>query len=64
MSVNFLDGFNDLKRHIGHEIHVVSYGEGKRIYNVAIECETCDEILLDFDRPEVEKAKRARGELK
>lgn len=39
--------FEDLKRHIGHNIVCVSYG--MPIVNVAIECETCNEVLLSFD---------------
>jgi len=39
--------YNDLKRHIGHKIVVVSYGENQE--NISIECETCNEVLLDYD---------------
>ncbi len=49
-------GFLDLKRHIGHQIEVVGYGsrnpetqEIDEIFNVAIECLNCGEVLLDFD---------------
>lgn len=38
--------FEDLKRHVGHNIKCVMYGSE----NVAVECITCDEVLLDFDR--------------
>lgn len=37
--------FEELLIHRGHEIHVVLYGDS----NVAIECEDCNEVLLDFD---------------
>ena len=40
--------FKELKRHLGHDIVCVSYG--KPINNVAIECETCNEVLLDHDK--------------
>ncbi len=40
--------YEDLKRHIGHKIVCVAYGVDK--VNVAIECETCYEVLMDFDR--------------
>jgi len=44
-------GYEDLKRHIGHKIVCVGYGkQGESLENVAIECETCCEVLLDFDR--------------
>ena len=42
--------YNDLSRHIGHKVEVVSYAE----VNVAIECEDCSEVLLDFDKSECE----------
>jgi hypothetical protein len=42
--------FEDLKRHIGHDISCNSYGKGKHIENVSVECETCNEVLLDFDK--------------
>ena len=45
MSVN---NYEELSRHIGHKIVCVGYGN----QNVAIECETCNEILLDFDKGE------------
>ena len=38
--------YNDLSRHIGHDVVVVTYADT----NVAIECEECNEVLLDFDK--------------
>jgi hypothetical protein len=38
--------YNDLSRHIGHKVEVVTYADT----NIAIECEECSEVLLDFDR--------------
>jgi len=40
--------FNDLKRHIGHRIVCVPYGRPPA--NVSVECEDCNEVLLDYDR--------------
>jgi len=45
--------YDDLKRHLGHKIVCVSYGAGSNEQspaNVAIECETCNEVLMDFDK--------------
>jgi hypothetical protein len=45
--------YEDLKRHIGHKIVVVAYAEDEDndyIQNVSCECETCNEVLMDFDR--------------
>ena len=45
--------YNDLRRHIGHKIVCVCYGkDGQTPDNVAVECETCNEVLLDFDKEE------------
>ena len=40
--------YGDLANHLGHEFECVSYGEGE---NVALECVTCNEVMIDFDRP-------------
>lgn len=43
--------YEELRRHIGHKIVCVCYGvQGKDPENVAVECETCNEVLLSFDR--------------
>ena len=48
-------GYKDLKEHIGHSVVVVGYGpEGEEPVNVAIECEDCGEVLIEFDAPEIE----------
>ena len=55
--------YEDLKRHVGHEIKCVVYAAGHEYaedpQNVAVECWTCHEVLLDFDRdhPESEDKK-------
>ncbi|MCG3207218.1 MAG: hypothetical protein FOGNACKC_00818 [Anaerolineae bacterium] len=40
--------YADLMAHVGHELVCVTYAGGA---NVAVECETCHEVVLDFDRP-------------
>jgi hypothetical protein len=44
--------YRELARHVGHHIVCVSYADG---VNVAVECEDCNEVLLDYDRPEEEE---------
>jgi hypothetical protein len=44
--------YEDLKRHLGHDIECVACGPGgndQSPANVAIECITCGEVLFDFD---------------
>lgn len=41
--------FEELKRHIGHFIVCVSYGIDE-IVDVALECQTCHEVLYDVEK--------------
>lgn len=38
--------YNSLKQHVGHKIVCVMYANG---VNVSVECETCNEVILDYD---------------
>lgn len=52
MGINLIDDkrmYEDLKRHIGHNIVCVGYGDD--LQNIAIECETCYEVLIAVDKP-------------
>jgi hypothetical protein len=42
--------YEDLRHHVGHKIKCVLYGD----VNAAIECVTCNEVLLDFDNEDEE----------
>ena len=44
--------FKDLERHLGHDIECVAYGSEGVVWNVAVECTTCNEVILDFDKEE------------
>jgi hypothetical protein len=46
-----VSSFEELNAHYGHEVVVVRYGPEDAPVNVAVECETCNEVLLDFDAP-------------
>lgn len=39
--------YKELKEHIGHDVFVVAYGNDD---NVSIECQTCNEILVSYDK--------------
>ena len=42
--------FAEPRRHVGHQLVCVGYGRpGEDLANVAVECETRAEVLLDFD---------------
>lgn len=48
--------YNDLRRHIGHNIVCVCYADrtDKSVdpYNVSVECTDCNEVLLSYDKEE------------
>ena len=54
--------YDDLKPHIGHKIVCVCYGDmsksGNNICvdpdNIAIECEDCSMVLVDYERGETD----------
>ena len=46
--------YDDLKRHLYHKIVCSCYGDPGNPENVAVECEDCFEVLMDFDRPSEE----------
>lgn len=39
--------YKELKEHIGHDVFVAAYGDDD---NVSIECQTCNEILVSYDK--------------
>ena len=52
--------YDDLKAHVGHNVAVVAYGDSDDPANVAIECEDCSLVLMDFDKPAPKRIKRGR----
>ena len=56
------DSYKELKRHLGHKIVCVAYGgEDEEPWSVALECETCNEVLLDYDREEDDDEEEEQG---
>ena len=45
-------GFEDLMEHKGHRIVCQPYGDYYDPVNMSIECETCNCVLVSFDKPE------------
>ena len=50
------EGYHDLREHIGHKIECVCYGgdEDGEPENIALECEDCGCVLVDFNHPDME----------
>lgn len=46
------DTYEDISRHLGHNIEVAVYGEA----NAAVECVDCSEVLLDRDNEDKSQA--------
>lgn len=40
--------YEELKSHVGHKMSCVHYADYQ---NIAVECEDCNTVLLDYDRP-------------
>jgi len=48
MSAN---NFDELYRHYGHQVVVARYtDEEGKVIGVAVECEECYEVLIDYDK--------------
>ena len=53
-------GYEDLGQHIGHEFECVSYGTKQggiqgELVNISLECMTCNEVVIDFNNPDMEE---------
>jgi hypothetical protein len=48
------NGFEDLMQHVGHKVVIVTYGREGNPINVAIECEDCNTVLVDFNKPDID----------
>ena len=46
-----MSNFDKVLSHIGHDLEVVVYGDNE---NVAIECLTCMEVVVDYNQEEDE----------
>lgn len=43
-----MSSYNKLLKHVDHKVVMVYYGEMPEPNNIAIECEDCGEVLMDF----------------
>ena len=44
-----MSSYDKMLKHVGHKIVVAYYGEMPKPQNIAIECEDCHEVLIDYD---------------
>lgn len=40
---------NELKRHRGHKVNIVSYGNWDNPEDICLKCEDCGEVILDAE---------------
>lgn len=41
--------WNALKKHIGHNVSIVYYGDEGNPVDICLECEDCGEVILDAE---------------
>lgn len=41
--------WNELKKHRGHKVSIVSYGDYDNPADICLECEDCNEVILDAE---------------
>ncbi len=46
--------YAELIKHEGHKIQVVSFPRGPQIVKVAMECATCNKVLIEYHNPDYE----------
>lgn len=46
--------FAELVQHVGHKIECVTYGKDGVTWNAAVECLTCNEVIVDYDATDEE----------
>jgi len=47
--------YDELMKHVGHKIRVVSFPRGVQILKVTMECVTCNKVLIEYDNPDYEQ---------
>jgi hypothetical protein len=47
--------FEEMLKHADHKIQIVSFPRGLQIVKVAMECITCNKVLIEYDNPDYEE---------
>jgi len=47
--------YNEMLKHAGHRIQIVSFPRGVQILKVSMECVTCNRVLIEYDNPAYEE---------
>ena len=41
--------WEELKKHIGHDVEIVCYGDKENPQNISLECNDCSEVIIDAE---------------
>ncbi len=44
--------YTELLRHAGHQVQIIPFSRGVDILKVALECVTCNRVLIEYDNPD------------
>ena len=44
--------FEELMEHVDHDVNITAYGTSAHPLNIAVECDSCGEVLWDIDNPD------------
>ncbi len=44
--------YAELLKHVGHHLQVVSFPRDLQVLKVALECVTCNRVLIEYDNPD------------
>jgi hypothetical protein len=44
--------FEEMMKHAGHRVQIVSFPRGVQVLKVAMECVTCNKVLIEYDNPD------------
>jgi hypothetical protein len=47
--------FEEMLKHAGHKIQIIPFPRGLQIVKVAMECITCNKVLIEYDNPDYEE---------
>jgi hypothetical protein len=47
--------YEEMLKHAGHKLQIVSFPRGVQTLKVSMECVTCNKVLIEYDNPDYEE---------
>lgn len=47
--------YEEMLKHEGHKLQIISFPRGIQILKVSMECVTCNKVLIEYDNPEYQE---------